>query len=311
MKIKSKSKKKTSHDSSPRVEAELAISKVIRPQQEMYTTVYHAVNPGDLMAAMGSIKKYYEITKRKILLYQNTDQKAQYYAGATHPTVNSNGENVCVNEPMFEMLKPLIESQDYIHLFEKYRGQGVDLDFNIVRGKTNVNLPNGSIQGWIPFAFPDLWFDISKPWVILDDNNCPEYIAEQVNGKVLLNFTERYRNHMIDYFFLKNYAPDLIFAGKEKEYWDFCNRFQLSIPRLEVNNFLDLAYAIKRSRFILANQSFCVNIAYAIGSPRITEICSYAQNVIHMVGDECHGFLHQAGAEYHFRRLYNVTFSKR
>jgi hypothetical protein len=310
MKVKSKSKKKPTkpkHEILPRLQAEIATSPIISQPEESYTRIYHAVNPGDLVAAMGAVKKYYDITKRKVILSQSTQTLAAYYPGATHPTVNEQGQNVCCNVPMWEMLKPLIESQYYVHKFEQYNGQKVDLDFNIIRGKTNVNLPNGSIQGWLPLAFPDLSFDISKPWILLDDKDCPEYIAAQVNGKVILNFTERYRNHMIDYFYLKNYAPDLIFAGTEKEYWLFCNRWQLTIPRLEVNNFLDLAYAIKRARFLIGNQSMCINIAYAMQTPRVCEICNYAQNVIHMIGEECHGFMYQTGAEYYFRTLYNKT----
>jgi hypothetical protein len=302
--------KKSAHEIPPRLQADIATSPVITNQDEEFTRIYHAVNPGDLIAAMGAIKKYHDITKRKVIVSQSTQQLAAYYQGATHPTVNENGQNVCCNVPMWEMLKPLIESQYYVHEFEKYTGQRIDLDFNVVRGKTNVNLPNGSIQGWIPLAYPDLSFDISKPWIVLDDKDCPDNIAEQVNRKVILNFTERYRNNMIDYFFLKNYSPDLVFAGTEKEHWLFCNRWQLTIPHLKVNNFLELAYGVQRARFIMGNQSMCINIAYAMGTPRVTEICGYAQNVIHMIGDECHGFLYQAGAEYYFRTLYNKTANK-
>ena len=291
-----------------RIEKELATSKTVEVEKN-YTSIFHAVNPGDLMAAMGAMKKYYDATKRKVKVLQSVSQLAVYYSGATHPTVNENGENVCCNVPMWNMLKPLVESQEYIHSFEKYEGQHFDLDFNVIRGKTSVNLPNGSLQGWVPLAFPDLDFDISKPWIQLK-GECPKHIKEQVSGKIILNFTERYRNLMVDYFFLRNYAPDLIFAGTEKEHWLFCNKWQLTIPRLEVNDFLELAYAIKESRFILGNQSFCINVAYAMDTPRIVEICAYAQNVIHMIGEHSYGYLYQTGVEYYFRKLFSKTIGK-
>lgn len=290
------------HELQPRLEKDLATSAPI----ENHTRFFHAVNPGDLMAAMGAIKKYVDVSGRKAIVCQSTTQEAAYYQGATHPTVDSRGVNVCCNEPMWQMLKPLIESQYYVHSFEKYEGQKIDIDLNVIRHKTNVNLPNGSIQGWIPLAYPDLSFDISQPWIKLE-GECPEHIKKQVAGKVILNFTERYRNVMIDYFFLKNYAPDLVFAGTEKEHWLFANKWQLNIPRLEVNDFLELAHGIREARFILANQSFAVNIAYSMGTPRIVEICAYAQNVPHMVGEHCYGFLYQVGVEYYFRKLYNLT----
>lgn len=289
-----------------RLEIDVASSSINMRKGGTPSRFYHAVNPGDLIAAMGAIKSFYEKTGRKAIVSQSVTQKAAYYQGAVHPTVNELGENVCCNDYMWDMLKPLIESQEYVESFEKYSGQRIDIDLNIIRGKTFVNMPQGPIQGWIPLAFPDLHFDISKPWMKVK-GKCPKKIFSQVNGKIILNFTERYRNVNIDYFFLKNYAPDLIFAGTDKEHWLFCNQWGLSIPRLEVNDFHELAHAIMASRFILGNQSMCINIAYALGKMRITELCSYAQNVIHMVGDHCYGFFYQTGVEYYFRDLYRKT----
>ncbi|HRP30465.1 MAG TPA: hypothetical protein PKV73_01170 [Agriterribacter sp.] len=271
-----------------------------------YARFKHSVNPGDLYAAMGSIKQFYDATQRKVIIYQSTNHRAAYYPGAVHPTVNELGENVCMNKPMFEMIKPLIESQYYIQAFEEYHGQEIHFDLDIIRGKTNVNLPHGAITGWIPLAIPDLAFDCSQPWILLNKEDCPEYIKEQVNGKIIVNFTERYRNTRLNYFFLNKFAPDLIFTGTEREHWRFCNEWQMTIPHLQVNNFLDLAYALKESRFLLANQSQCWNLANAMGTPRILEICEFAQNCIHMIGAHNYGYLHQGALEYYFRKLDNI-----
>ncbi|HEY6437885.1 MAG TPA: hypothetical protein VIY47_14940 [Ignavibacteriaceae bacterium] len=279
---------------------------IVEETPEYVTTVKHSVNPGDLIAAMGAVKKYYDVTKRKVIVAQSTNTLAAYYAGAVHPTLNELGQQICCNNQMWEMLKPLIESQEYIHAFEKYDGQKIDLNFDVIRGKTFVNLPHGALQSWIVYAFPDLSFDISKPWITLN-GECPEKIKEQVSGKVILNFTERYRNNIIDYFFLKNYAPDLIFAGTEREHWLFCNQWQLNVPRLEIDDFLQLAYALKEARFLLSNQSFQWNLAEAIKIPRILEVCQFAQNCQPFVGEDSVGFFHQVGVEYYFRKFYNTT----
>lgn len=294
---------KTQHELPYRLNSDLAQN---IPVLENHIRVLHCVNPGDLMAAMGSLKKYWEVTKRKVIVSQSISTGASYYSGAVHPTVNERGENVCCNLPMWQLLKPLIESQEYIHAFEVYQGQKIDIDFNTIRGKTFINLPQGAIQNWIPLAYPDLAFDLSKPWITLN-GDCPPKIKKQVKGKVVLNFTERYRNAITDYFFLKNYAPDLIFAGTEKEHFLFCSKWNLDIPYLKVDNFLELAYAIRDSRFILCNQSFCYNISESIKHPRILELCQYAQNCIHGIGEHSYGFLHQVDVEYRFRTLYNLT----
>lgn len=309
MKKKSFNKLRKSHDLANRLKTELAHNEIIPPKSEHYTRVLHTVNPGDLVAAMGAIKKYYDITKRKCIVVQSISTLAAYYPGAVHPTVNESGQNITCNSAMWDMLKPLIESQEYVHSFEKYEGQPCDLDFSVIRNKTNVNLPHGSIQGWIPLAFPDLSFDLSKPWITLS-GECPKHIKKQVLNKVVINFTERYRNNNIDYFFLQNYSPDLIFAGTEREHWLFCNKWNLNIPRLEVKDFLELAYGLKEARFLLSNQSLNWNICEAAKFNRILELCNYAQNCIHMVGDNSYGFFYQVGVEYYFRLLYNTTLKK-
>lgn len=298
--------KKEAHQLPPRMLNELASS---APHLEYCTRVKHSVNLGDLYAAMGALKKFYDITKRRVIVSQVVGTIAAYYPGAEHPTKNEQGQAVCMNQEMWDMVKPLIESQEYIHSFEKYEGQPIDLDFDVIRGKTNVNLPHGAIQGWIPLAYPDLAFDISKPWIMINEE-CPTKIKKQVKGKIILNFTERYRNPLIDYFFLKNYMPDLIFSGTEKEYWLFCNKWQLTIPRLEIDNFLELGYALKESKFSLSNQSQLWNLADAIKTPRVLEVCNFAQNCITGVGEHSYGYFYQTGVEYYWRMLYNETRGK-
>jgi hypothetical protein len=258
---------------------------------------------------MGAVKKYFDITGRKLIVAQSTVMEGSYYPGATHPTVNENGQNVCCNKPMWNMLKPLIESQPYVHSFEEYQGQHCEIDFDVIRGKTFVNLPHGAIQCWVSYAFPDLAFDLSRPWIEIN-GKCPEHISKQVKGKVILNFTERYRNTLLDYFFLRNYSPDLIFAGTEKEHFLFTSKWGLNIPRLELNDFLEYAHALKESRFFIGNQSMGWNLAEAMKTPRVLEVCQYAQNCQPCVGENSFGYFHQMALEYYFRRLYNETMNK-
>lgn len=300
--------KSVKFDLPPRLQNELAAAPIIQPL-DLYTTVKHSVNPGDLIACMAALKVYYDATKRKIKVAQSIDTLAAYYQGAVHPTMNSSGQNVCCNARTWGMLKPLIESQYYIHSFEKYTGQKVDLDFDVIRGKTFVNLPHGMIQNWIVYAFPDLACDLSKPWITIEGKT-PKYIEKQAKNKIILNFTERYRNTMMDYFYLKNYSNDLIFAGTEREHWLFCNAWQLDIPRLEDKNFLDYAYALRDCRFFVGNQSTGWNICQSMAVPRSLELCSYAANCQSGVGENSYGYYHQVGNEYYFRRLYNETANK-
>jgi hypothetical protein len=295
-------KKKAANELPVRLQNELAI----QSQDERFTTVKHFANLGDAVAIMAAIKTYWEITKRKVVFCQMLNQPAAYYNGATHPTVDSNGRMVCQNETMFSMLKPLLESQEYILRAEPYQGQHIDLDFDVIRGKTFVGMPNLMLQSWIMFAYPDLACDLSKAWIHLPEVESHP-IRNQVDGKVIINFTDRYRSEAIDYFFLRNYAPDLVFAGNESEYFKFCSQWNLNIPRLAVNDFLEYAYAIKYARFFVGCQSFGINIAESMKTPRVVELCRFAPNIQPMVGERSYGYFHQVAAEYYFRRLYNET----
>lgn len=277
------------------------------PMEEgMPGTFKHSVNPGDLIGAMGSMKKYHDITKRKVVVAQTLDRRGEYYPGAIHPTTDQNGQQVTCNQYMFDMLKPLIESQDYISSFQKYEGQHVDVDLDVIRGKTFVNMPHGPLTGWIALAHPDLEFDASKPWIELK-GDCPEYVRKQVRRKIIVNFTERYREGTLEYFFLQNYAPDLIFAGTPKEHAIFCGKWGLTIPRLEIDNFLDLAYGLKESRFVLGNQSMIWNICQAMQIPRVLEMFRFADNCFPSIGANSYGYFYQVAAEYYFRSMYNRT----
>ncbi len=273
---------------------------------ELYTTVKHCANIGDVFSIMPAIKKYWEVTKRKVQICQLINMEGAYYPGAVHPTKSEDGKQVTMNLPMFNMLKPLVESQEYIHSFQPYTGQKIDLNFDVIRGQTDVGMPNFMIQSWIMFAFPDLDYDLSKTWIELPKvKNHP--IAEQVKDKIIINFTERYRNPMIDYYFLQNYAPDLVFAGTDREHWLFCNRWGLNIPLLETKDFLEYAYALKECRFLMCNQSMAWNLSTAIGGSRVLEICKYAPNCQPFIGGNSQGYMYQVGAEYHFRKMFNQT----
>lgn len=295
--------KKTKHELPERLKHELAES--LAPDNN-FISVKHFPNLGDIVSIMPALKRYWEITGKRIKFCQQIDTPSAYYPGASHPTVDANGQMVSLNQEMFTMMQPFMESQEYIHSFEVYKGQPINLDLDVIRDKVFVGMPNLMIQSWIMYAYPDLQCDISVPWVKLE-GKCPIDILEQVKGKVILNFTERYRNHLIDYNFLKGYAPDLIFAGTEREHFLFCHKWQLNIPRLQVKDFLDYGYAIKNSRFLLGCQSFGWNICQSLHHPRIVELCRYAPNIQPFIGKDSFGFFHQVGAEWSFKELYNKT----
>lgn len=263
-------------------------------------TVRHSCNIGDLIASLAGLKGFWKETGQKFIYMQELNVEGVYHANYYHPTQHE-GKKVMCNKNMFDMIKPLIESQPYIERFEEFNGQHIDVDYNKIRGTIEVNIPHLAIQSWYSFAFPDLIWDLSKNWIDISQKE----IKEEYKNKVIINFTDRYRNQFIHYYFLKKHKDKLLFTGTAKEHDDFCNKWQLDIPLLIINDFLELANVFALSKFFLGNQSFCWNLNRAMNLPSILEVFPAAPNCIPFFGNKNYGFYHQAALEYYFDKLLN------
>jgi hypothetical protein len=249
------------------------------------TTYFHAVNAGDVITILAGLRNRYEKTLKeegtgeKAIVYQKIDHYASYFPGATHPTRNKNGTMVCMNDAIFDLLKPLVVAQPYMEDFIKYNGQKYTVDLHRCHNGLNVNMPKGIIQKWTWYATPDLALGkgLANAWITVPHNDNIDQQCGITDRKIedcmIINFTERYRNHQINYFFLKQYQHRIIFAGTEEEYDLFTQRWELDIPRLEVKDFLVLAQAINQAVGFLGNSSMCWNIAEAMKVPRVLEYC--------------------------------------
>lgn len=279
-------------------------------------TYLHNCNSGDLICALPGIREAYRKYGKKAIICQVLDMPGHYMPGLIHSVKDETGVQVTFNRKMFDMIRPLLIAQDYIEDFQVYIDQKIDIDLTIIResvigteeepdakphtiiaAKQFVNIPNMALPGWTMLAYPPMACDISEPWIIVPD-------GDYVEQYILVNRTERYQNDAINYSFLKKHG-DVVFTGTEHEHAKFCKKFDLDCPRLEVDNFLDLAQAMKNCQFFLGNQSFPWNLANAMGVPRILEMCAYAPNCQPFVGKDNLGFLHQVPLEYHFDYLYN------
>jgi hypothetical protein len=280
-------------------------------------TYLHNCNSGDLICALPGIREAYRKYGKKAVICQVLDMPGHYMPGLIHSVKDGKGEQVTMNQRMFDMLKPLLLAQDYIEDFQVYLDQKIDIDLTIIRewvigteeepdakphtvipAKQFVNIPNMALPGWTMLAYPNMACDLSEPWISVPDGDqqFPEYI--------LFNRTQRYMNEKIDYSFLKKYDNEILFTGTEVEHWKFCTDFKLNFPRLIIDDFLELAQVMKSCRFFVGNQSFPWNLANAMGIPRILEMCSYAPNCQPFIGKDNLGFLHQVPLEYDFDLLY-------
>lgn len=258
---------------------------------------FHCANSGDLVSILAGIKHIYDTTGKKGVIYQRLNMPGLYYEGASHPLKDENGVQVTMTLQQWEMLVPLLKSQEYIEHCEVWEGQQFDKDLNKIREGYFTTMPHGNIARWTWYCDPALACNLANRWLSVPLNKEKEDIA-------LINLTERYRNPLITYFFLKEWEDKIVFAGTEKEHELFCKQNKLKVPRLIVNNFLELAQAMVSCKFFLGNQSMCWNIAEALKIPRVLEVCRTAANCP-PTGDFAYDFLHQGAVEFYVKRFFN------
>ncbi len=269
--------------------------------EQMIIPARHSVNLGDLIYSLWGLRAVARKHNAKIQLFQWLDRDAFYYEGAEHPTKTDGGKNVTMNKKMFDMVKPLIESLDFIHSFEIYDCQKVALDLDRCR-RMNVNIPYGDIRRWVMYADPELQADISEQVIDIHESILKQKpslnfeTGNLVKGQIIANRTSRYRNEAIHYGFLQHQPLRVYFAGTMEEYAEF----QSHVPKavyLPIKNFLELAIYISSAKLFIGNQSFCFALAEAMKTPRVLEVCSYAPNVI-PCGPNGYDFYTQDAAEW-------------
>lgn len=254
---------------------------------------------GDVWASLASIREYHKKTGKKAIMYLTNGQAALYYEGATHPTRNSEGVQVMLNEEMINMIIPLLRVQPYIEDAKIHNEEPIHIDLNTIR-HTFINMPNHMLSRWYFYVRPDLACNLAEEYISVPHTN-----KDFASGKVIVARTERYQNPDINYSFLKDYEKDLIFAGTRKEFNLFCLNNDLDIPKLEVQNFLELAQALKQAKGLISNQTQIFQIAEGLKTPRAVELCRYAPNVT-PIGEMAFDFYAQFGVEYYFH-LFNGT----
>lgn len=258
------------------------------------TSFIHSGNIGDIWASIPAMGEYYKKTGNKVLLYLVNGQRALYYHGATHPTKDDSGEHVMLNEKMISMMIPLLMEQPFIEEVKIWNDEKADISLDRIRD-TYVGMPNFSINRWYFYIYPDLACDLSKVWLSVPDAQESSSIYF-VKDKILISRSERYTNTNINYMFLKRHEGDLVFIGLKHERDKFCQEYGLDIPLLIVNDFLELAQAIKLCRFHISNQTMAFQISEGLKKPRILELCQFAPNVI-PIGEDAYDFFAQVGLE--------------
>ena len=260
-----------------------------------FIKIKHSFNAGDLITILPGLWQLYVSTGRKVQIFQRLGLPAHYFDGQINSTVDESGNSVCMNERLFNLVKPLVEAQDYIQSMEVWEGQAVDLDYDATRDRKSVPMPFGLIHTWGEAVFPQTSTDLSEAWITVEPD-------DKYKDKVIVNRTRRYTNPYVTYYFLKDYEGKIVFSGTEAEHEHFCTANNLKIELIQAGDFLELAAAISTCKFGIYNQSVAWHIADAIKAPRVLEVCQQFPNTFATGNNGYHAF-GQSAMEFYFKKL--------
>jgi len=268
-------------------------------------SVKHSFAGGDLITLLPGLRHVYLKTGKKWVIYQRVGFEGFYYEGAIPSTVDSEGRCVTMNKAHFEMLKPLILSQEYIADFVEWKGEKVDIDTDKSRDSRAIPIPYSPLHWWNFFIAPELICDLSERWLNV---LCATVSGGNITEKIIINRTERYNNPYIHFYFLKPYEKDILFIGTPKEYAIFCDKWQLEIEYLPVNDFLEAAQYLSNCRFFVGGQSLLFHVSDAMKIPRILEVCAPFPNTF-PTGKLGFAYVNQESFELLFDKLYKKTLT--
>jgi hypothetical protein len=228
-----------------------------------HLNINHSGNAGDIIYALPTLKKLFELTGAKINLYLRLNQPL-ILSNATHPL-----GNVMLNEKMFNMLSPLLLSQEYINLVEPYHNHNIHINLDYFR--TGIfPLDHGNIARWCGYITginADLW----KKWLTVTPNKAHESF-------IILARSSRYQNPSLDFSFLTKYNK-IKFIGVVSEFEEM-KKYIPELEWLQVDDFLELSQIIAGSKLFIGNQSFPFSIAEALKVKRVLELPFNLINVV-------------------------------
>lgn len=233
----------------------------------------HSGHIGDLVYALPVIK---EIAKtKKCNLYIRVNHSLGKKAYYKHPS-----GNIMINDRIFSMALPLLETQKYINSVKKWNNEKIDIDLDLFR-----EFPFSNDFHSIRWYYHITGFqpDMSLPFIDAE----PE---EKFKDKIVVVRTFRGTNPLIDYSFLNKY-DNLLFLGIKSEYENFVK----VVPNTEfydANSFLEIAQIMKAAKFVITNQTFAFALSEGLKVNRILEANPFIPAVF-PIGDNGYDFYFQ------------------
>lgn len=168
------------------------------------------------------------------------------------------------------MIRPLLEAQDYIDKVLVWDGEEVTYDLDQFRNK-GYQLGRTNLAEAHCMAFGIDKSVINEQWIF---NVQPKKVK---NAKYVFHRSARYHNHEFEQkwwpYYIGRYAPHAVFVGIPDEYKDFIKRFNChDLEFYQVRDFLELAEIISGSELFVGNQSMPFSISEGLHVKNVLEM---------------------------------------
>jgi ADP-heptose:LPS heptosyltransferase len=154
----------------------------------------------------------------------------------------------------FNMIRPLLECQSYIHRVELFTGQLIDFDLDCFRTQQNISYQQLAASHAYVFGLPSSISDVA--WI-----TAPEPLPATKQW-VVINATPRYQNPNVNWRnLIYPYLNDAVYIGTNEEYKWFTERVGFKLQHVMVKDFRDMAVIISRCKLFIGNASLPYAIA--------------------------------------------------
>jgi hypothetical protein len=216
-------------------------------------TVKHSGNVGDIIYSLPVVMHLSKLENKKIKFYLN-------------PIDNR------MSLELANVLKPLLEHQDYIESVEIYNNEYIDHDLDLFR---TMHTPSSNLGELHAKVFDYDFSILNEQSIFINDSynaNLPVY-------DIIINRTERYNNLLFPWQDILNTNFEnhsKCFVGTRSEYELFIQSYGFSdIDYIPTTDFLQVAWLIKNSKIFIGNCSSPYAIAETMKHTSIQESCQW------------------------------------
>lgn len=223
---------------------------------------------GDLIYSLTATKRVFEVTGEQV----------DFHVGfnVLNRTPNHPSGKYTMTDATYAYLEPLLLAQPYIKsvIADKHK-LPFDYDFDKFRDY-NFNLGGYDLRKWHMLLYSELQTDnlLSEKCIFVERK------LPYLEGKIVVNLTERYRGRTVDYGILKPFESDVVFVGYENEFEKFSQQNKIYCKHLRIKEALHMAEVLNSCTLFIGNQSSTFAIAEQMKINRALEVYNLSPNVI-------------------------------